>query len=333
MHVSFYKNACFGIAALGFSGTVVNMIDSKMSVDRKRLIAARKRMGLTQADMAKKAKISLRTVSEYENQETRLQQLAMHKLTNSISADPYDLWGEIPERATVFASVTKDITKVATWFADGWFNSLDVIGMPRDVEHRDPLIKILKISEEADKPFQSGRLSDLMLRRFECLDCLSLLSRESVESKAVDNELKLPKVQFAIEHVPQLKCVLDRDINSDTGEEEKFIWYKWSTIVNAYIDFEGTDFDKQGKSYNYVSGYKYHLPAFYDIGFEVDELSIEEQLAEEVKALNARPEIEFKEEEINLSAEDIAAGTPENGQPGVDKDPKEPDKKLKEDES
>ncbi len=309
------------------------MRDSRIPLDRKRLIAARKRMGLTQADMAKNAKISLRTVSEYENQEeTRLQQLAMHKLTNSISADPYDLWGEIPERASVYASVTKDISKAARWLADGWFNSLDVIGMPRDFEHRDPLIKVLRISEEA-KDFQNRKLSDLMLRRFECVDCLNLLSRESAESKAVDSERELPKVQFAIEHVPRLKCVLDRNINSDTGKEENFVQYQWSTLINAYIDFEGTDFDTQGKSYNYVSGYKYHLPAFYDTGFKVEKLSMDELLAEEVRALNARPVIEFKEEEIKLSAENLVAGTPDLGQPAVDRDPKEPDKKLKEDES
>ena len=293
------------------------MRDSKISLDKARLQAARRKKGLTQADVAKLAKISLRTYSEYENKnDTRVSPLVMHNLATSVGCFIHDLWGEIPERALVFPHVTVDTPRFAEWVAEGAFSDLTVIGLPKDIEHREPLIELLKMHEDAEE-YENERYSDLMQRKFRSEDCIKLLSGINGDSKDENEKQKSPKVRFAVKNVPSLNCIRDQELHPETNDTVKFQRYEWDVNFSAIIDFQETDFDTKGEYWQYVIGYKYHLPAFYGTGFQVDELSMDEQLEEQRKALNARPEIKSKEEEIDLSAEDIVADTPEVGQPDL----------------
>lgn len=254
-----------------------------IKLDRERLIKIRKSNKLTQAEVAMRLGISLRTYSDYENTSSKalLSHLEISKLAQVLQVVVSSLWDSIPLRATLFYAPTSNYSAWAKFLADGIFDDLKVWGIPNEKRLREPLLKLVEVYEAGDKAtLEDKKLSSSIQRSFDCDDWV----HELVAKKDITDVP--PKLM--IMRVPSLRVTEDLALHPDTDEAVSWNDYNWRVDWRAKIDFTGSDPETNPISNAYILG-KAHVFDYWEEEEEVVDLYV-------TQALKARPDIRFQDE-------------------------------------
>jgi transcriptional regulator with XRE-family HTH domain len=259
-----------------------------IELDRARLIKIRKSKKLTQAQVASKLGVSLRTYSDYENLSSGvlLSDREIFTLSRALNVVVSDLWAEVPRRVTVFYSQTTNHSVWAKFLADSKFIDLEVSGLPSRKALREPLMKLIEAFEAGDQKGSDKKLSSKIKRSFDCDDWVNDL----IEKK---NPTDVPP-KLLVTRVPTLIVEKDGYLNPYNSEMVESYLYFWGSQWRAKIDFTDTDAETNPASIEYGFG-DFHIlfPSVEDYGDD----GADERRAEEIAAaLDTRPDIEFQDE-------------------------------------
>ena len=267
-----------------------NMI---ITLDKERLVKIRKSKKMTQADLAAKLGVSLRSYSMYENlnEETSLSSLEFSRLARALKYPAHFFWGSLPASAVLYWQQTDKYVNFSKWIAEQGFGNLKVNGLPGDPKLRDPLLKLVDAFEEVYDIKEKRKLSEKIRKRFACEDAVDEL-RNAVSD--------IPP-RFYVIKIPRLRVYEDYYYDEETDKEHTWFVYDWTTRVDGLISFD-TDFDPETMplDYNYMIGQ-------HDIFWD-DEKYEDMVITEHCKqALDARPTIVFEDNENGeLRAEPVS---------------------------
>ena len=254
-----------------------------ITLDKERLVKIRKSQKMTQAELAAKLEISLRSYSMYENlnEETSLSSLEFSRLARALKSPAHFFWGSLPSSAVLYWQQTDKYVNFSKWIAEQFFGNLKVNGLPGDPKLRDPLLKLIDTFEEVYDIDKKRKLSEKIRNRFACEDAVDEL-RNAVND--------MPP-RFYIVKIPRLRVHQDYYHDEETGKDHTWFVYDWTTQVDGLISFD-TDFDPETVplSYSYMTGK-------WDIFWDYDDFGDTVMTEHCKEALDARPTIEFEDNE------------------------------------
>jgi len=291
-----------------------NMI---ITLDKERLVKIRKSKKMTQADLAAKLGVSLRSYSMYENlnEETSLSSLEFSRLARALKSPAHFFWGRLPSSAVLYWQQTRNYANFSKWIAEKFFGNLQIKGLPGDPELRDPLLKLIDAFEEVYDIEKKRKLSEKIRKRFACEDAVDEL-RNAVSD--------IPP-RFYVIKIPRLRVYEDYYYDEETDKEHTWFVYDWTTRVDGLISFD-TDFDPETMplDYNYMIGQ-------HDIFWD-DEKYEDMVITEHRKqALDARPTIVFEDDENGELREEPVSLEGEVGGAKIQEVLKKPSEKNKDD--
>ena len=281
-----------------------------IKIDKERITKIRKSKKLTQADMASRLNMSLRTYSDYENTSVKgsLSHLEVFRLSRTLNVVVSDLWNFIPHSVILFYFSTSDHSKWAKLLADGKFESLEVSGLPDTKRLREPLLKLVEVHEASKEDKKNEKLSSSIQRSFDCDDWVQ-------ELVAPKDETDVPTKIMAM-RVPALEVNNFPSPHPDERSNEIIddYYYNWSVKWHAKIDFTGIDPETKPIPLEYRSGPDSNVFFSEFDGWDIEYASNEneeDQVKAEIEkteghikaALAARPDIRFQDE-INIKISD-----------------------------